>query len=225
MLAHHFQFMARHHKHCTRRLVQYLDAAQRRNLGDAFGCRGSGCLFFGSVQGTLNHLAGAELLWYSRLTGEQQTQATAVADLYGCDGEELQRRWETYITDQEELKSVLKQQCDKWSSLVSGSRGVNSSMCLPTQATSHGNHHCDPVTDLERWLLTAATYKDTSGCERSVCRAAALAQVFHHASHHRGQISAALHWWQSNGGPTESELPLPSMDMQGLGTAFLAYEA
>ena len=46
-------------------------------------------------------------------------------------------------------------------------------------------------------------------------RAAALAQVFNHATHHRGQITAAFTKWGE---------AFPSLDLQGMGDGFTHYD-
>ena len=153
--------------------------------------------FFGSIAGTLNHLYGAEVLWFSRLTGKNADQAAQIASLYALDGVELQEAWHSLLSTPLEIERQLLTQCDRWCTLV-----------------SEKNTECS-----DKWIQASARYQDTDGNNCSVIRAAGLSQVFQHGAHHRGQITAALFQQQQ-----QESAALPGMDMQNMGNAFLKYE-
>ena len=64
------------------------------------------------------------------------------------------------------------------------------------------------------WCTENAVYAETEGVETQIVRAAALAQVFNHATHHRGQVSARF---------AEAGVGCVSMDMQSMGDGFLRW--
>ena len=217
-LVHHFRFMAQHHRLCTGRLLRYLMQVSTEKEC-AFAFDGGGSLFFGSVHATLNHLIGAEALWYTRLTGWEEQASEGVAQLYNLDGAELQQAWLNFSPDIGPMREQIARQSNLWCTLLS-----------PLQEGAVGQPQ-DGATD--KWLLDEAKYVDTEGNECSIVRAAGLSQVFQHASYHRGQISAALHYHQQltlgNGGTGDGSdnvvTPnLPVMDMQNMGAAFLGYD-
>ena len=64
-------------------------------------------------------------------------------------------------------------------------------------------------------LLTAVRYRSTEGTETACVRIAGLTQVFAHAAHHRGQVSAAL---------SAMRRPAPALDLQCQGTGFFTWD-
>jgi uncharacterized damage-inducible protein DinB len=112
-----------------------------------------------------------------------------VGAFYELDGAAMCAAWEGRVSEASALHEQLLLQCDAWVQLAG-----------------------DASDD---WLLAAATYDDTEGAATSVMRMAALTQVFNHATHHRGQVSAAF---------SRLGVPCPSFDLQQLGDAFLEYD-
>jgi uncharacterized damage-inducible protein DinB len=236
VLIHHFRFVAEHHRQCTVRLLEHLHALGRQSaaspqsgvrqgVDEILASTGGGCLFFNSVGGTLNHLAGAEAMWYHRLTGHGAEAAVGVAELYKLEGPALQQAWESRRRGAAAISRCVLEQCDAWCRLLSdGGRDKRGSN------TAGGG---------DEWLLSKASYVDTEGVQCQVVRAAGLAQVFQHGVHHRGQVHAALYWLQHQQKPphtlaqdegrpggkatTSLQLSLPSMDMQNMGDTFLNY--
>lgn len=201
VLSHHFRFLAQHHRQCTVRILDHLRHSSKSECAAALFEK-SDCLFFGSIGGTLNHLYGAEVLWFSRLTGKNADQAAQIASLYALEGAELQEAWQSLLTTPSEIERHLLSQCDRWCTLLSEKNAEGCS---------------------DEWILASARYQDTEGNDCSVTRAAGLSQVFQHGAHHRGQVTAAL-FQQQQQQLQEETTSLPGMDMQNMGDAFLKYE-
>ena len=193
MLAHHFRFMARYHRHATASLIASLEGRVWRGTESEQYSADSG-LFFRSIHGTLNHLLGAEQLWFARLCESPSTADQGnVSELYALDGADMQAAWEGRVADRDELHRLVLAQCDAWVDLV---------------------ERTDQSDGDDDWFAASATYMDTEGVPTSVVRAAALTQVFNHGTHHRGQITAAF---------SRAGQPCPSMDLQAMGDAFLQW--
>ena len=166
-LMHHFRYMGQYNKHCTQRLLKFLRkhmvGSEDDKLKDIY--RKDIRLFFRSIHGTLNHLLGAEQLWYSRIAGEPMP--VGVCPLYGLEGEDLGKAWEERVPDCDELFASLTDQCNAWNRLL--------------------------FDKDDSWCMETITYIDTEGFPTKLVRCAGLSQAFNHGTHHRGQISAGIH--------------------------------
>ena len=162
-LAHHFRYMAFYNKQCTERLIStFCKGKENGEAIDAVYSKGIK-LFFNSMHGTMNHLLGADELWYARITGCHMPQD--IYPIYSLDGDALGKAWEDRF-EKEELFSRLQVQCNKWITLLKDKD--------------------------DEWCLEDITYGDTEGNDIIIVRAAGLTQVFNHATHHRGQISTGF---------------------------------
>lgn len=214
MLSHHFKHMAAYHRHATTLILQSIDKSinfeSNEQLGNPY-YQDLPCLFFGSIHGTLNHLLGAEQLWFHRLVANDssfptsirefvsESSAREIGSIYNQSGPALRVSWKERIPVHAELKNQLLLQCDAWENLANECYTLGSERIMKT-----------------------CLYRDTSGVESSVVLASALTQVFNHGTHHRGQITAALNslTMAATGGTGGCDVVL---DMQGMGEAFLSY--
>ena len=187
-LQRHFRWCARNHRWACRSLLSAC-----RELPEADYRKDSG-LFFRSVHGTLCHLIGAELLWEARLTGGAPWEPTS--SLYnealppsGSGQSQTAAQWEALEPDLRSVEQALEASCERWIALA---------------------EQWDDAT-----LLAPVTYLSTDGDEISCVRAAGLTQVFTHAAHHRGQITAAF---------TGMGRHFPPLDLQCQGEVFFKYD-
>ena len=163
-LAHHFRYMAFYNKNCTERLIStFCKGSPRNNEAIEAVYNKSIKLFFNSMHGTMNHILGADQLWYARITGSAMPQD--ISSIYALDGDALGKAWEDRL-GKDDLFSRLQVQCDKWITLLEDKD--------------------------DKWCLEEVTYKDTEGNDIIIVRAAGLTQVFNHGTHHRGQISTGF---------------------------------
>jgi uncharacterized damage-inducible protein DinB len=220
MLAHHFRFMAAYHKHATVLILNSVNGSLPQKAAsvvvkyptDIDYQKLEPCLYFGSIHGTLNHLLGAEELWFHRLAASNMSlpaplrefvsegTAKSIGSIYSLDSTTMREAWERRVLDRLELHERLLCQCDAWEELV---RCVDQS--------------CDDSA-----TTRTCTYKDTAGVPSEVVLASGLTQVFNHGTHHRGQITAALNCQRMSisGGVSGCDIAL---DMQGMGSNFLTY--
>jgi uncharacterized damage-inducible protein DinB len=122
------------------------------------------------IRSTLNHILAADALWYSRFTGADVVGLLKITSLRALwakapgDGQ-----WSDIgLPDAtlETLSAELCAQSERW-------------IALAAEITE---------TDAASMLR----YIDTEGAAHDVPRASTLLHVFNHATHHRGQISAAV---------------------------------
>ena len=158
-LSHHFRYMGQYNKHCTKRL---LDFVRKEVSNDTY--RKDINLFFRSIHGTLNHILGADQLWYSRLSSS--AMPIGVCPIYELEGKELGKAWENRVSDMDDLFTALLDQCNAWNKLL--------------------------FDKDDSWCMETVTYIDTEGFPTEIVRCAGLSQAFNHSTHHRGQLSAAI---------------------------------
>jgi uncharacterized damage-inducible protein DinB len=122
------------------------------------------------IRSTLNHILAADALWYSRFTGVGVVGLLNIASLRPLwakapgDG-----HWSDIgLPDAtfETLSAELCAQSERWIALVAEMTEIESASML--------------------------RYIDTEGAAHDVPRAPTLLHVLNHATHHRGQISAAV---------------------------------
>ncbi|KAI8929407.1 DinB family protein [Entophlyctis helioformis] len=152
------------------RLFQSLD-----KLSDAQFTAHAG-LAFRSIKGTLGHLLVADELWYKRMTGKFD-RANELGEYWRHDNLYAKQLgdaaaadegiyWESVEADRSRLKERIL-----------------------AQAGLLIKHIEDmPSFDAEKLLV----YKTSSGADRSQEFGKAYIHVVNHATHHRGQISAAV---------------------------------
>jgi len=152
-------------------------------------------LYFRSIHGTINHLVAADALWQHRVSNGLRKLHGQEVDVKPASVETpagplplspLWRgtvaQWEQLFPDGRDALNRLLAGSQKWIELVG-------------------------TIDGEKDLNAPLVYHDTSGKEaRLPDLAAALTHAFNHATHHRGQISAAV---TSLAGPSA----VPVMDM------------
>ena len=215
MLSHHFKHMAAYHRHATCLIMNSINASCPPVVSEAMTIdayhQQLPCLFFGSIHGTLNHILGAEELWFHRLAARDnllppsirefvsEECAFAIGSIYSLEGADMRTTWERRVLDRTELEHRLLRQCEAWEELV-GLVGES---------------------EVEDSILKCSSYLDTTGKPSSVVLASGLTQVFNHGTHHRGQISAALN--AINMADTGGSRGCNSLDMQGMGDDFLTY--
>lgn len=184
------QTLARYNSWAHRRLFAHIEA----NLPASSLTKETG-LFARSIHGTLNHIAVADLLWLSRLTGQNYDGAlisvasgipnlpSTLAPLWSDDSDPS--RWERAI-DPSCGRDLLTYTSSQLTTVVSS------------------------ISDQD--AMARISYLDTAGSERSQVRGLALLHVFNHATHHRGQITTVI---------TQMGALAPELDL----TAFLAEES
>ena len=99
------------------------------------------------------------------------------------------------------VNTQLLEMCSQWETIVE--------QLFPECLDSEG--HVDSGFNL------TCTYNDSEGAETKCKIPSALAQVFNHATHHRGQVTVGLNML--------GRYRYPCMDMQRMGQGFLGYEA
>jgi uncharacterized damage-inducible protein DinB len=147
-------------------------------------------LFAGSIHGTVNHILLADFLWFQRLTGQgppfhTQFDANHLGPLWSASEPSLAWSNPSHtvpvlppLSNLAQVVPLVDVQCQRW---------------------------IDYVAQLDDAQADASvTYRSTSGDHMNKHRAAALVHVFNHATHHRGQASAAL---------TRLGYPSPEMDV------------
>lgn len=214
-LKHHFRFMAGYHRHCTARVLRAVADAG----GEDWALRDSG-LFFRSVMGTLNHLLGAEQLWFARLTGDAAVASEVRAAPCPLQSSPFRRGWR--IREPPPTQAVGAPTAPPLTAVQLGQMYALGGERLAdawerrvarfTELRERLLAQCDAwirLVDAQREedFHAHARYVDTEGNPTMVVRAAALSQVFNHGTHHRGQITAAF---------SAAGLQFPSMDMQSL---------
>ncbi len=167
----HFTRQARYHVWATHRLLDAIsrvsDDDYRKDVG----------LFFKSIHGTLNHLlVGEHLLWYARFSkgaspGETAGPPQGRRHPLGGRGEARAGghvlALDTEIEpDRARLGQAIKGGAANWEHLIA------------TWPAERFDGNLD--------------YQTMKGVPQSLPFAATLAHVFNHATHHRGQITAAL---------------------------------
>jgi uncharacterized damage-inducible protein DinB len=165
MLAHHFRFMAKYHKHCTIRLINHINSnniSDEEYHSDAF-------LYFRSIHGTMAHLLGGDQIWYERILGENTSShhvTSNIFPIYALEPPDIGTAWEARFQDKKQLFKKLEDMCDAWILLLKDKD--------------------------DEWVTDQIKYNDSSGVPTKLIRASGLSQVFNHGTHHRGQISAAF---------------------------------
>ena len=226
--------MAKYHRHATATMLEAIQKhfpptdpswsiTTMRRTPQVSYYRQDSKLFFRSIHGTLNHILGAEILWWHRLAGSKKEATSDVAALYRLRGKDLRSAWETRISSRRELFARLNHMAEAWEELVT--TGVAREGKLEelhasdtaffdgsSLSSCHGRIGSKPIDDA--WFLDSIEYLDTDNLPTRAIRAAALAQVFNHATHHRGQITAAFTRWGEE---------FPSLDLQTMDEGFLEY--
>lgn len=130
---------------------------------------------FRSIRGTLTHMCLADVMWLGRFTGKSSVhgfQLAEIADLWRKPTNAGQWEEVAVLSSYASVVGMQRQLTDEWVKLV------------------------DTLDDAA--LDGELAYTSTTGKKLTKLRALALTHVFNHATHHRGQITAALtHFGQS----------------------------
>eukprot|EP00730_Choanoeca_flexa_P007005 TRINITY_DN12265_c0_g3_i10.p3 TRINITY_DN12265_c0_g3~~TRINITY_DN12265_c0_g3_i10.p3 ORF type:complete len:185 (+),score=31.67 TRINITY_DN12265_c0_g3_i10:3452-4006(+) len=124
-------------------------------------------LCFRSIQGTFNHIVLSSRVWYYRMT--DQSDKIDFAHCWQSDyatADDDTNAWEQQIETKEEMIKQLAIEDARWLELL------------------------DTLSDDE--LVGEFTYTRTEGEPKSAVRSVIMAHITNHATHHRGQITAAI---------------------------------
>ena len=123
---------------------------------------------FRSVGATINHMAAAESLWWARVTGREAP---------GWQADELAGLWRGEPGDGQWARGAAAQ------SLAAGRDAL-------LRLADEWRLVADSATPAA--LAADVVYTDTSGVSRAQTLGIVLHHVFNHATHHRGQVTAAV---------------------------------
>lgn len=133
--------------------AQLPDAERKRNLG----------AFFGSIEGTLNHVLLSDRIWMSRFTGDEGSFISR--DRFGAPigFEGLSQILYPVFTELRHNRELLDRQIEFWSRHLT-----------------------------EEQLAAKFTYFNTTGKRLKCALWEAVIQFFNHQTHHRGQVTTLL---------------------------------
>lgn len=176
----HLRLMCAHNTWAWRKLFTSLHAMPPAQYTQPCG------LFAGCIRGTVQHILFADYLWYARHTGAARVggvQIDSLVPLWSSTAPHVDwaRAGDTCsppIASLATAETHILEQCDRWHVLL--------------------NSLSDAQVDTE------FSYQSTTGEHMKKHRGTTLAHVFHHSTHHRGQVSAAV---------TQFGHPAPEMDL------------
>lgn len=163
-----FRALARYNRWMNRRLYdtakQLSDGDRKRDLG----------AYFGSLEGTLNHILLTDRLWMARLTGDEGSFASRdrFGELIPFEGQ-AQILYPVFA-ELEQNRDRLDRQIEFWVDRLT-------------------------VDEFE----TTLDYFNTTGTRRSHPLWQILTQFFNHQTHHRGQVTTLLFQLGKDPGPTD----------------------
>ncbi len=172
----HFRLMASYNAWMNTKVY---DTAERLTADELSRDRGA---FFGSILGTLNHLAAADLIWLGRLA--EHAPFVGRIDLTGLPQPGSIRL--TIADDLSKLRPV-RERIDRL--IVS---------------------FIDGLTEAD--LVGVLEYRRTDGTPHRKLLASVLLHVFNHQTHHRGQVTTLLTQAGIDVGVTDLLALLPDVD-------------
>lgn len=172
----HFRLMAPYNAWMNARVY---DAAERLTADDLARDRGA---FFGSILGTLNHLAAADLIWLGRLAAHPPLSGRI--DLAG-----LPQPTGIRFVVSDELTSLrpIRERIDR---VIVG--------------------FVDGLTDAD--LAGTLAYRRVDGTAHRKLLSSVLSHVFNHQTHHRGQVTTLLTQAGIDVGVTDLLALIPDID-------------
>jgi uncharacterized damage-inducible protein DinB len=208
----HFVMLAYYHRWATRRVLASVnglvhplsaDNIPKSPIHPVFRPVNIPC---SSIYGTLSHLHLGEKLWFARITGQP------ISD-------EMNALWsgETSNSSTWENKFIKDSRLPEYPAGLSDDGMSAEEVAYVKRALNSLSFSMDDMNsdwmDLmkgteEKNLFIPVEYKDTDGTPRKRTRSTLYTHVFNHATHHRGQVSAALQ---------QMGVPYPELDL----TAFL----
>jgi uncharacterized damage-inducible protein DinB len=157
------------------------------------------CLFFSTIKATTSHIAIVDDLWLHRIIGKPKYEYN---NIYSDDFAAAQ--WDgIHASFSEALDSLLQNDM----ALLAHVTALEAE--LATKDEEKGTSRAEQLLS-----HSGIQYLDTKGVTTKKQEAACLLHVFNHATHHRGQIHAALsHLHASSVAP-----PPPPLDAPVMGT-------
>jgi len=172
----HFRLMATYNAWMN---VKVYDAAERLTAEDLARNRGA---FFGSILGTLNHIAAADLIWSGRLA----THPPFVGR-FNLDGLPAPTSVNFIVSDDLSTLRPIRDRLDRM--IIAFIGGVD-----------------------ERDLGGVFSYKRTDGTPHRKALSSVLSHIFNHQTHHRGQVTTLLTQAGVDVGVTDILALIPEVD-------------
>lgn len=172
----HFRLMAPYNAWMNAKVY---DAAERLAPEELARDRGA---FFGSIIGTLNHLAATDLIWLGRFTAHPAL-ATRI-DLGG-------------LPRPDGLRFIVSEELSKLRPIRERIDGMITGLI-------------DGLTEAD--IAEPLSYRRTDGTEQRKPLSSVLSHLFNHQTHHRGQVTTLLTQAGADVGVTDLLALIPNID-------------
>lgn len=152
-----FKALARYNTWMNGRLFAHAAAATDEERGRNLGA------FFGSIEGTLNHILLSDRIWMARITGDEGSFTSRDRFGHPIAFEALSQIVYPVFAELWQNRQLLDRQIEFWA-----------------------NHLTEEA------LLSACSYFDTTGHRLTCPLWHVVMQLFNHQAHHRGQVTTLL---------------------------------